>query len=214
MPIGFSTMLSRFSTVLVGLTLSLSTAQLLAPPKGLSFTREISEIPGSFDLVFDGNQCKSQDAHGDNDCHFEWGEDVTGSYKLQVDHTIDEGDQMEGHFKVRGYYQNSLIICNNHAFPTNTLTQPLQIDSLIPYSFTCPLCGEDCVLSFPVVKFTYTIPLPPCPVPAHTVQTNIEYRLQPDSPTEGIPTHVEGIVKIYRSTGEQMAEFSVSAYVK
>ena len=88
-----------------------------------------------------------------------------------------------------------------------------QIDSLISYSFTCALCGEDCVLTVPVVKFTYTIPLPPCPVPAHTIQTRIEYKLQPHSPTEGIPTHLEGTVKIARSSGEQMAEFSVSAYI-
>ena len=68
--------------------------------KGLSFTRNIDEIPGSFDLVFDGHPCKSQDEHGDNDCHFDWGADVTGGYKLEVDRDIDEGDTMVGHFKV------------------------------------------------------------------------------------------------------------------
>ena len=68
--------------------------------KGLSFTRNIDEIPGTFDLVFDGHPCKSQDEHGDNDCHFDWGSDVTGGYKLQIDQDIDEGDTMVGHFKV------------------------------------------------------------------------------------------------------------------
>lgn len=73
----------------------------LGVERGLSFTRSIDEIPGSFDLLFDGHPCNDQDEHGDNDCHFEWGADVTGGYKLYIDRDIDEGDSMTGHFKVR-----------------------------------------------------------------------------------------------------------------
>jgi hypothetical protein len=69
--------------------------------KGLSFTRQIDQVPGSFDLVFDGNHCTQVDEHGDNECHYLWGEDITGRYKLKVDLDIDEGDTMTGHFKVR-----------------------------------------------------------------------------------------------------------------
>lgn len=69
--------------------------------EGVTFTREINKLPGSFDLHFDNNnRCDSQDVHGDNDCHFDWNEDVTGAYKLVIDVPIEEGDQMEGHFKV------------------------------------------------------------------------------------------------------------------
>ena len=84
----------------------------------------------------------------------------------------------------------------------------------MPYSFTCALCGEDCVLTFPVVKFNYTIPMPACPVAPHETHKNIEYQLMGSSPTDGIPTHIEGTVKITKDTGRKIAEFSVSANVK
>jgi hypothetical protein len=90
-----------------------------------------------------------------------------------------------------------------------------QIDRIIPYSFSCPLCGSDCVLTFPVVKFEYTIPLPPCPISApHTVATDIEYQLDASSPTEGIPTRLEGSVKITKASGEEIADFSVTVLLQ
>jgi hypothetical protein len=95
-------MMNRFlvmTLVVESLRLGIGSSKLDSE-KGLSFTRNIDEIPGTFDLVFDGNPCKSQDEHGDNDCHFDWGADVTGGYKLQVDRDIDQGDTMVGHFKV------------------------------------------------------------------------------------------------------------------
>ena len=83
------------------LCILLQSSAQLGVERGLSFTRNINEIPGSFDLLFDGHPCTAKDEHGDNDCHFEWGSDVTGGYKLYIDRSIDEGDSMTGHFKVR-----------------------------------------------------------------------------------------------------------------
>mmetsp|Transcript_15269 Transcript_15269/g.22510 ORF Transcript_15269/g.22510 Transcript_15269/m.22510 type:complete len:190 (-) Transcript_15269:85-654(-) len=154
---------------------------------GLSFTRTIYEVPGSFDLRFNGNNCGSTDDHGDNDCHFDWGDDVTGVYKLNIANIIDATDKFEGHFK---------------------------IDSFISYSFSCALCGEDCVLEVPVVKFKYIIPMPSCPVPAHNETTQIEYQLSKHSPTEGILTHLEGHVKVVKASGETLANVAITVYVK
>ena len=78
-------------------------------PSGLSFTRTIDDIPGSFDLVFDGHPCTTQDEHGDNDCHFDWGTSITGWYKLFVDRAIDVGDRMTGHFKVSSVWRPSAV---------------------------------------------------------------------------------------------------------
>jgi hypothetical protein len=99
----FSKMISRLTNILSFLVCIFSPQTLaqLGVERGLSFTRNIDEIPGSFDLLFDGHPCNDQDEHGDNDCHFEWGADVTGGYKLYIDRDIDEGDSMTGHFKVR-----------------------------------------------------------------------------------------------------------------
>lgn len=113
-----STMMIRFATVLPFVICFFSytyaskalrgfiDSHSVAP--GLSFTRTIRKVPGSFDLRFDGNNCGSTDDHGDNDCHFHWGDDVTGVYKMTIANDIDKTDKMEGHFKVRKniYIQN------------------------------------------------------------------------------------------------------------
>jgi hypothetical protein len=182
--------------------------------RGLSFIRQIDEVPGSFDLVFDGHHCTQVDGHGDNECHYLWGEDITGKYKLTVDRDIDEGDSMTGHFKVRSPSKLMFFMAFHFkSQPPPPQSHLSQIDRFIPYSFTCALCGEDCILTIPVVKFTYTIPLPACPVPAHTIETRIEYKLQSNSPTEGIPTHLEGAIEISKSSGEKIAAFTVSIFV-
>ena len=99
----------RIISFLVYIVLCPCSAQLEIE-RGLSFTRSINEIPGSFDLLFDGHQCNAKDEHGDNDCHFEWGSDVTGGYKLYIDRAIDVGDSMTGHFKVR----NDAFRCSSY----------------------------------------------------------------------------------------------------
>lgn len=68
---------------------------------GVTVAREIQKIPGSFQLRFGPGNCDSEDAFGDNDCHFEWNQDVTGAILLVIDEPIEEGDTMEGHVKVR-----------------------------------------------------------------------------------------------------------------
>jgi hypothetical protein len=96
---------SNLATILlaVAFLLSLSTAE-----EGITFSRTINKIPGSFDLKFDNGHCDSQDAHGDNDCHFEWGLDLTGAYKLVIDVPIEEGDMLEAHFKVGIFFVSSV----------------------------------------------------------------------------------------------------------
>lgn len=81
---------------------------------GVSFTWKISQLPqdSSFDLHFDGNKCKSQSIYGDNDCHYNWGDTVSGQYKLSVQEEIVEGDTMTGHFKVRQDLSSNVISPN------------------------------------------------------------------------------------------------------
>lgn len=87
-------MLSMTAALLLGDTEELEMAS------GVSFTRDIKQIPGAFDMQLDGNHCQSKDDYGDNNCLFKWGENITGNYTLTTSKTIDEGHKMEGHFKV------------------------------------------------------------------------------------------------------------------
>jgi hypothetical protein len=79
---------------------------------GVTFSREIAAIPNgsSFDLIFGANHCTSQDKYGDNNCHFDWGETLQGSYKLLLTEELDAGDTMSGHFKVGGRSQVMIIL--------------------------------------------------------------------------------------------------------
>ena len=69
---------------------------------GVDFSWQIGLLPSlsSFVLRFDGNHCSNHNDNGDNNCHYNWGESVTGSYELVVAEPIDVGDQMTGHLKV------------------------------------------------------------------------------------------------------------------
>jgi hypothetical protein len=77
-------------------------SSLLRGSKGVSFQRTITTFPGnsSFELYFDDQHCNSKDAFGDNHCHYDWSDDVTGDYSILVNETITEAAFMTGTFKV------------------------------------------------------------------------------------------------------------------
>jgi hypothetical protein len=71
--------------------------------KGVTFSTKFSQFPveASFVMNLDGNHCTERDDdHGDNDCHFDWGEYVLGNYTVQFSDQIEQGDFMEGNIKV------------------------------------------------------------------------------------------------------------------
>ncbi len=133
--------------------------------------------------------CTNHDVYGANDCHLQWSSVVTVNYTVQVNSTIVEGDTLEGHFT---------------------------LDRFLPWKFSCPLCGKDCELQFPILPLNYTIVMPPCPIPPHSVSHILEHHLWEHSPTEGVvTTHLEGTVHLFRgSTQESIAEFSVTVTVR
>lgn len=69
------------------------------------------------------------------------------------------------------------------------------------------------MLEIPVIEISYTIDTPPCPL-GPTFAHYVKEQLMAISPTGGIRTHLEGQVQLTRSTGETIAQFTVSAYVK
>jgi len=156
---------------------------------GVTVSRTITNLPegSSFYLTMQGDHCTSNDIHGANHCHYDWGDVVEGKYTVQVSQRIEQGDMLTGTFK---------------------------IDRIIPYEFSCALCGSDCVLEVPVVNFNYTIPMPPCPVRSHQIVKHVEYGLRSESPTDGIKTHVGGTVDLTKENGNLLASFDIDAYLK
>jgi hypothetical protein len=153
---------------------------------GLTFTRNIKHLNASFHLDLEGGHCKSHDKYGDNICHYDWGEQVLGNYTVETPRVIQHGDKMTGSF---------------------------HIDYVVPYEFSCLLCGEPCIFEIPVLDITRTLEMPPCPVGPY-YGNRLQEQLMTFSPTGGIKTRLEGTVKLITNKNDTIAEFSVSAYVK
>ena len=155
-------------------------------PLGLSFTRQVSKIPdgSSFQMSMNGTHCSKEDSFGDNICHFNWGDDIIGSFAVDLPSIVvlDKGDIFKGSFF---------------------------IDKYVPFHFQCPVCGEDCIVQAPLVHLNWSIPMPPsCPIYVNQTDPPATYHLfahlPPTSPTKGIlATSVNGTVQVIRGSKTQ-----------
>ena len=69
------------------------------------------------------------------------------------------------------------------------------------------------MLEIPVIEVNFSIAMPLCPI-GPTFSSRVHEKLYTVSPTDGIRTHLTGTVQLTKATGETIAEFTVSAYVK
>jgi hypothetical protein len=71
--------------------------------EGVTFTRNINLFPAdaAFVMSLADDDCKQHDVFGDNECHFSWGQNVTGKFNVKFSDQIEEGDYIVGDFKVR-----------------------------------------------------------------------------------------------------------------
>jgi hypothetical protein len=76
-------------------------------PTGIYFSRSISSwSPESpLQVQFDSKDCKETDVYGENNCHFDWGDQVAVNYSIYVNQTLDESAYLEGTFKVNSRIQ-------------------------------------------------------------------------------------------------------------
>lgn len=79
-------------------------------------------------------------------------------------------------------------------------------------SVTDNILGEDCVLSFPVIKQSTTIPGPDCPFANATSSVSFDVPLGKTSPVDGIPTHFSGHITV-KKADIAVARISVEAAV-
>lgn len=156
---------------------------------GIGFKRKITQVEdgATFYLQFSGGTCAGNDTYGDSSCQYQWGESIIANYTLQLGEKLDEGDVLKANLKV---------------------------DHLVPYSFTCAVCGSDCVLKVPVVDLQWSFPTPDCPIDTNLIIDSFREDLGKTSPTDGIPVHVEGGLHIIRESGDIAAAFSVSVDLK
>mmetsp|Transcript_27992 Transcript_27992/g.60976 ORF Transcript_27992/g.60976 Transcript_27992/m.60976 type:complete len:230 (+) Transcript_27992:38-727(+) len=157
---------------------------------GIGFTRKISQLDSntSFSLTFGGGRCRSKDEYGNNSCHYNWGDAIEANYTVKLGEPLQEEDTLQGHVK---------------------------IDHLVPYSFSCAVCGADCVLKIPVANIQWSFPTKPCPISTDMIVDTFTETLGDKSPTDGIPVHIEGNLKILRAkSGDAAASFSVSVDIK
>ena len=119
--------------------------------------------------------CTSHDKYGDNICHYNWDDNVIAKYSIESKNvTFTKHDYVVGNFT---------------------------IDNRLPYTFTCKVCGEDCILKVPIIDFEYTLSMPNCPVKPKRRSHTLFYQLWKSSPTHGfVTTSINGIVTIIKST--------------
>jgi len=154
---------------------------------GISISRTIDTLADdiSLDLSFNA-PCEEQDDYGGNKCHYNWGDDLNVTITMDTHGTpFQLGDGVVGKFKV---------------------------DYIIPWKFDCKVCGEDCVLSFPVIKQSTTIPGPECPFATDASSVSFDVPLGDTSPVGGIPTHFSGHITVKKSD-IAVARISVEATV-
>ena len=157
----------------------------------MNFSRTVTELePGaSLSLRFsgEGGECSTEDRYGNNRCHYNWGGTVEANFTVGLAGTLEEGDTLQGHMKV---------------------------NYLIPYSFSCPVCGRDCVIRLPIRDLSWTFATPPCPIGPGDLVDGIVAPIGGKSPTDGIPVHIDGNFHVVKVGGRNIASFLVTADIK
>jgi len=160
----------------------------LRAESGLTISRTIDTIDDklSLTIAFVHATCDEEDEYGNNNCHYNWGDDLNINVTLNTNGVpFGEGDNVVGKFKV---------------------------DYIIPWRFDCQICGADCTLSLPVIDQGITIPGPACPYADEASTRNFDLQLGKVSPVHGITTHFSGHMTIKKS-GTVVARISIEAIV-
>merc|ERR1712154_39091 len=143
---------------------------------GISFTRKVQFKSDLVNVAvdYDDNHCKSKDQWGDNQCHYDWGEtmnpQIDVNFKTEGD-GFKEGDIVKGSMMV-GY--------------------------IVPWYFSCAVCGKDCVLRMPIVFYPIHLPLPECPMGKEEIPSSLSIPVGDSSPFHGIPLHLTGTLTLKR----------------
>lgn len=185
-------------------------------PDGIAFNRTISYLSSadSLKLHFDPKYCKETDVYGENDCHYNWGERVALNYAVFANESLDENAYIEGSFKVNKLVltEDSFVSLSLNVILTNNLISQV---AMLPWHFTCAVCGQDCKAKAPIVILDFDIPMPPCPIDPIVYADNVAFQLPDLSPTEGlVAVPLQGEVVLYSKAQEVLVSVSIHSTVK
>jgi hypothetical protein len=150
----------------------------------VTFTRTVDSLAkgSSGTLVFD-HGCSSSDSYGSDGCSWEWGETIKGTLKGTLASAIDTGSQ---------------------------ITVDATVDGLVKFNHSCAACGEPCTVTVPVIKKTFTIPMPSCPIQKGSLSKTLEIQL-PKHALVPLKTTTKGTVTISDPSGVVLAKVNFSS---
>ena len=158
----------------------------------IEFSRTITAIgeDGTLDLELQGDsgdECASEDEYGSNDCKFDWGETITGSFAGTLGNPIEEG---------------------------STLNVNLKVNKVISWKFSCAACGANCSTTVPVVNEPVNFAMPDCPLPAGVIDVPLEAALPDSSPLPAGKVTAVGSIGVKDAAGNDVLAMDVDIYVK
>ena len=158
----------------------------LNPVADITVSRTVNSISaGTGMLTLAGSSCKSSDAYGSNDCVLDWGKSYTAAANGTLTKAIESGD---------------------------TFTADFTVDELLPFKFTCQLCGVDCSFTLPVVRKHVSFAMPACPITAGAVHVSKSFTLPTSSPIP-LKSGFKGTVIAQDKAGNSLASINVQQHV-
>ena len=139
----------------------------------------------SANVTVEGSACSKVDAHGSDACDVHWGD----AYAVDLDVTL--GQDLTAGAKVN---------------------VDMKLDDFIKFKFECAVCGTDCTVTVPIIKKTFTIPMPACPISKRSLQKRISAALPSKSP---VPLRIgaKGTVQVTDATGAVLVDMNVEGKV-
>mmetsp|Transcript_46344 Transcript_46344/g.68401 ORF Transcript_46344/g.68401 Transcript_46344/m.68401 type:complete len:204 (-) Transcript_46344:756-1367(-) len=152
---------------------------------GISVSRVVTHVEGGSSFKLGLNHCSSHDEHGDNNCHFNWGDSLEGLFEGNLGTDLVAGDKILGEFK---------------------------IDMVEDMKISCDVCGQPCIINVPKVGQTIKFDMPSCPITSRKVSQAFKQAL-PTADAVPVPIRAGGKVKLVKQDGTVLVEADVKARV-
>ena len=153
------------------------------PNSGVYFDRSVDAASHVTGSVTFTSGCAGSDTWGSNKCTWDWKEANTATVQGALQEDITSGK----------------------------LLVDMKINNVIPFSFSCPICGANCTFDIPVIKTPVTFPMPPCPIKAVTIPSKAKSFTLPDKNPLGVAASVSGTVQVADQSGSVIFKLSLNA---
>eukprot|EP00592_Proboscia_alata_P009269 CAMPEP_0194352942 /NCGR_PEP_ID=MMETSP0174-20130528/1334_1 /TAXON_ID=216777 /ORGANISM="Proboscia alata, Strain PI-D3" /LENGTH=270 /DNA_ID=CAMNT_0039121273 /DNA_START=62 /DNA_END=874 /DNA_ORIENTATION=+ len=145
---------------------------------GINFDRTFQHVEPSifgFGLFFEDESCNESDEFGDHNCHFNWGNVISGSFEGELKEDLTAADKFIVDMKLNKY---------------------------VKFKFSCNVCGKDCNIEVPVIKKSMTYSAPACPINKNLSQ-DLSIQL-PSSGLGGVHLNAQGTIRLVGANGNDL----------